>query len=233
VWAGLALSGPWCRPWQHRPLARWLAGQVAPNGGVLATDIDTRFLASSASAALEVRQHDLLQDSLEPDRYDLVHCRSVLAHLVGRQQQAVDRLAGAVRMGGWLALEETETTRLGSADPSHPAHQTADEAFAAGRDSVKEHVDLHCGRHVAGLVIRHPELRVVNIDVSATMQSGGSPHARFVAETFGAVLSAQGPGGVITNQTIQVVADALGDPSFSYVTEMRYRMLAQRVGTDT
>jgi tRNA A58 N-methylase Trm61 len=51
-------------------IARWLAEQVAPTGCVIATDIDTRFLAASAGPNLEVRQHDLLVDRLESGGYD-------------------------------------------------------------------------------------------------------------------------------------------------------------------
>ena len=39
----------------HGSIARWLADRVGPSGRVVATDIDPRFLASSAGANLEVR----------------------------------------------------------------------------------------------------------------------------------------------------------------------------------
>ena len=213
----------------HGSIARWLAHRVTPGGHVVATDIDTRFLDSSTAPGLEVRRHDLLQDPLERDRYDLVHARNLLVHLVGQQDQAVERMVAAVRPGGWLAIEECEADSLGSADPAHPAHQVVEESFAVTRDAGRDRVDWLGGRHVAALVMRHRELRVVNIDLSARIERGGSLHSRFHSETLGVVLAALGE----SEQSVRRFEDAMTDPSLTFVTEMRYRILAQRVERGT
>jgi SAM-dependent methyltransferase len=59
-------------------VARWLAGAVEPDGRVTATDLDTRFL--DGMPAIEVLQHDVTGDPLEPGAYDLVHARMVVEH---------------------------------------------------------------------------------------------------------------------------------------------------------
>ena len=65
-------------------VARWLCGQVCPGGEVMVTDIDTRFLGSHSEANLRVVRHDITADNLPPAAFDLVHCRLVLAHQIGR-----------------------------------------------------------------------------------------------------------------------------------------------------
>jgi hypothetical protein len=59
-------------------VARWLAGRVGPEGRVVATDLNPRFLGGHGLPNLEVRRHNILEDDLEAAHYDLVHCRALL-----------------------------------------------------------------------------------------------------------------------------------------------------------
>jgi ubiquinone/menaquinone biosynthesis C-methylase UbiE len=88
-------------------IARWLAERVAPLGHVVATDINTRDLKTSGHATLEVRQHDIVADPIEEAAFDLVHARLVLEHLRERDQ-VLDKLARALRPGGWLVVEDVD-----------------------------------------------------------------------------------------------------------------------------
>ena len=63
----------------HGSIARWLAEQVGPQGLVVATDLNPRFLTELQMPNVEVRQHDIRTDPLEAGLYDLAHCRAVLA----------------------------------------------------------------------------------------------------------------------------------------------------------
>src|SRR4030042_2136600 len=63
-------------------IAKWLAGKVGKTGKVVATDINLRFLSKIKLPNLEIRRHNILNDPLEADFYDLVHCRATLSHLV-------------------------------------------------------------------------------------------------------------------------------------------------------
>jgi len=45
-------------------IASWLCELVGPTGGVLATDINTRFLQNIKHANFESREHDILKDPL-------------------------------------------------------------------------------------------------------------------------------------------------------------------------
>jgi 2-polyprenyl-3-methyl-5-hydroxy-6-metoxy-1,4-benzoquinol methylase len=88
-------------------IVEWLCRQVGQNGQVVATDIDTRFLEALDHPNLEVRRHNVITDELEEATFDLVHTRAVLFHLAERDM-ALDRMAAAVRPGGWLLAEEID-----------------------------------------------------------------------------------------------------------------------------
>jgi SAM-dependent methyltransferase len=98
-------------------IASWLGRRLQPDGTVVATDVDTRFLDSISEPNVEVREHDVLADDFPPDSFDLVHCRAVLVH-VDDAERAIERLVGWLRPGGVLLAEEPWTdVELLSPDP--------------------------------------------------------------------------------------------------------------------
>lgn len=88
-------------------LARWLADRVGRTGHVLATDLDTRFLAGHGLANLEVRTHNVVTDPLDEGAFDLIHARAVLCHLRDREQ-VLKRLVAALKPGGRLLIEDVD-----------------------------------------------------------------------------------------------------------------------------
>src|SRR5271165_4399028 len=59
-----------CRDVGAGSVARWLAARVGPEGRVVATDLNPRFLAGHGLPNLEARQHDILEDEVEIAHYD-------------------------------------------------------------------------------------------------------------------------------------------------------------------
>ena len=90
-------------------LVEWMAGRGAT---VTAIDIDTRFIEALASDSIEVRRVDLRTDELPQSEFDLVHARLVLEHLSDRRQ-ILDRLAAALRPGGWIVIEDYDWNSFG------------------------------------------------------------------------------------------------------------------------
>ena len=86
-------------------VARALAALVAPEGEVLATDLDDRFLGED-EPHLEFRVHDITRDELPEAQFDLAHARGVLEHVRDREagcarrrtiaRNRPDRLRGGV-----------------------------------------------------------------------------------------------------------------------------------------
>ena len=79
----------------------WLAARAG--GGVLATDLDVRWL--DTDQPYEVRQHDVVTERPPGADFDLVHVRLLLTHLPARDA-VLRTLAGALRPGGWLLVED-------------------------------------------------------------------------------------------------------------------------------
>jgi SAM-dependent methyltransferase len=88
-------------------IATLLAERVGETGSVLATDIDTRFLDDLNIPNLEVRKHDILNDPLPQNEFDLVHTRLLLMHLPARDE-ALKRMIAATKPGGWVFVEDLE-----------------------------------------------------------------------------------------------------------------------------
>jgi SAM-dependent methyltransferase len=86
-------------------IARWLAERVGPDGRVVVTDVDTRFLDHMGRENVAVRRHDVTRDALPEHAFDLIHARMVLMHLPARDQ-VLSRLVPALKPGGWLVCEE-------------------------------------------------------------------------------------------------------------------------------
>ena len=88
-------------------VASWMAGQVGPEGSVLATDIDVSWIEGSAGRSFEVKVHDVGADAPPTGPFDLVHARLVLVH-VPRRAEALAAMIEVLRPGGWLLLEDAD-----------------------------------------------------------------------------------------------------------------------------
>ncbi|MFE3901437.1 class I SAM-dependent methyltransferase [Streptomyces sp. NPDC059153] len=84
-----------------------LAERVAPNGTVIATDIDVSWTRDIDGGVIEVLRHDVAADPPPPGGFDLVHARLVLVHVTDRTE-ALRRMVQALRPGGWLLLEDAD-----------------------------------------------------------------------------------------------------------------------------
>ena len=158
-----------------RILSEW----VGPSGQVVGTDIDERlldaaraFLEAEGIANVELAVDDLFDSKLEPESFDLVHARYVIAPL-GRGGEQVASHRRLVRPGGSLVLEEWD---LGSwhFNPPAPAAERLirllSEIFAAlggeaGRGLPELLRDIgieepEMDAHVIALKPGHPYLRL-------------------------------------------------------------------------
>jgi SAM-dependent methyltransferase len=133
-------------------IAAWLCDRVAPDGAVVATDLDTTVLGELSHPNLEVRVHDVLVDDLPKGEFDLVHLRLLLAWMA-EPRIALQRLVAALRPGGWLVAEELD---FASAVPDPAMGAEACARFArlaeAHNAVLAEHhgFDFTYGRRVAG-----------------------------------------------------------------------------------
>lgn len=92
-------------------IAAWLCDRVGPDGRVVATDLDTRFLEAIEAPNLDPRRHDISRDPLEAAAFDLVHARKVLEHLPD-PAPALKAMYAALAPGGWLLVEDADLVSL-------------------------------------------------------------------------------------------------------------------------
>ena len=85
----------------------WLADRVGPSGRVVATDLDTSWMPAGASFTVERR--DVAADPPPAGPFDLIHARLVLTH-VPEREEALRRMASALRPGGWLVIEDFDVS---------------------------------------------------------------------------------------------------------------------------
>jgi SAM-dependent methyltransferase len=146
---------------------------------VLATDLDPRMIEPLAGERVEVRQHNLLADPLPDGEFDLVHARMLLIHLPTRLE-ALERLAGAVHPGGWLAVTDVDFTSVDLA----PASPSWERTWAALWDAtISAGLDLHYGARLCA-DLRALELTGVEAEYTSTRGCGGSLPASVVSLTL-------------------------------------------------
>ncbi len=131
-----------------------LAERVGPTGQVVATDIDVSWTQEVAGGVIEVLRHDVATDPPPPGAFDLVHARLVLTHVTDRAE-ALRRMIGALRPGGWLLVEDADPglQPLLCPDESGPRERLANRLRSGFRDLMAARgADLSYGRTLPGLL---------------------------------------------------------------------------------
>ena len=170
-------------------MAVWLAKQVGETGHVVATDIDLTYLKRLDVPNLEVRQHNILDDSLDAlgrSSFDLVCSRLMLFWLAGKQKTAIQRMVECLRPGGWLLDEDGDWGTVAPVDPSHPFSARYNGAWRAGEWWTERGYDPTFGRKVSVLFERCG-LENIRQEVTAEVVRGGSPWARWWQQTLEAI----------------------------------------------
>src|SRR5215510_1413347 len=194
-------------------IVRWLAAQVGPQGRVVATDLNPRFLTELQLPNVEVRQHDIRTDPLEPDLYDLAHCCSVLAHMPD-PQRVVGRMVEALRMGGWLVIEEPDLSSLHAVDVDHPLVEAFNRQHREILDRVARAklVDPYLGCRVRSLLEQADLTEIENEGVSRIVR-GGEAEAKRNCMTLQAFVER----GILSQTEYAALQSAFLDPSFSFI----------------
>lgn len=185
-------------------------------GRVVATDVDPRFLRQLRIPNVEIRQHDIVNDDLEADQYDLVHSCNVLRHLP-EPEKGLKRMADAVRPGGWLVIEEDDRGSILSADVTNPSAVTFTANLRAGLDFLRTRkiLDPYFGRQVRGLIEKLGFTDIAH-EGWTCISRGGEPMAQFDAATYQMAGKLMIGAGVISQKQLDDMLLLLRDPTFTY-----------------
>jgi SAM-dependent methyltransferase len=197
-------------------ITRWLSERVGSSGHVLATDIDIRFLGDLTLPNVDVRSHDITEDELGADAFDLVHCRAVLCHL--RDPEAVlGRLKDALVQGGWLLAEEPDFETIDAVDAEHPLAEGFNSASPKRTRYLAEIgvMDGYFARSLPALMERAGLSEVDNRGATIISRGGDSASRVWLSlcDRLDGHLQAQ---GVLTEKEVADSRNALQDPTFRY-----------------
>jgi SAM-dependent methyltransferase len=200
-------------------IAAWLCDRVAPEGDVVATDMDTTVLRERSRPHLEIRVHDVLKDDLPDGAFDVVHLRLLLAWL-SEPQTALRRLVAALKPGGWLLAEETDFSSM-AADPRADAGvRSLFERVAAAHDAAlarRHRFDLHYGRRVTG-DLADAGLTDVAGEGRVSMWRGGEAGGTVWRLALSQLREPMLASGLVTSADIDAGIALCHDPSFAFVS---------------
>lgn len=193
-------------------VADWLADRVQPDGEVVVTDVDTRFLDGIIRPGLTVRQHDIARDPLPDRAFDLVHIRLVLIHLPDRDA-ILERLSAAVRPGGWLVVEEFDSESVPS-DATASAGELPLKVHAGlARSLADRGVDRQYGRKLFNR-LRGLGLQDVGAEARTLTAQGGSAGAALFRASCERVREDMLAAGYLSAQEFDADMARLNDPDF-------------------
>jgi SAM-dependent methyltransferase len=207
-------------------IASWLCDRVGAAGHAVATDIDPRFLAAADRPNLEVRRHDIAAEPLPEAAFDLVHARLVLVHLPERET-ALQRMASALKPGGWLLAEEFDSLSM-RPDPAIAPGEVVLKTFDAMQRLMTERgVDLRYGRLLPGRLQAHG-LVDVGAEGRLFMMRGGSPGAALCRANFEQLRDAMLESGLVTGEQVDADLRNLEDPHFRAPSQIMWAVWGRR-----
>jgi SAM-dependent methyltransferase len=164
-------------------IATWLAERVGPQGTVLATDIDTSWIAAPESAHLTVAHHDVVNDPIPTGAYDLVHARLVLVHLPERES-VLKSLARSLRPGGWLLVEDFDYVIQDGWEPTNPDDHTYRRVHQALQQLLAQRgADSRYARRLPQL-LREAGLRNVSLEGRFVLGRAAHPGSEAMRANF-------------------------------------------------
>lgn len=185
-------------------VTRMLCERVGRSGRVAAVDLDTRFLEEIGHENLDVYRQNVVTEGVPGDGYDLIHARLLVMHLPDREK-FLDRLAGALRPGGWLLVEDPDIYPL-AALAAGLYRRVWEAAFVAFELAG---ADAKLGRKLAPLFTAAGLVAVEPI-CETPMFLGGTPFAQMLLATLDQVRPLLLANG-ITDRDLEDLAELMDD----------------------
>jgi SAM-dependent methyltransferase len=202
-------------------IAGWLCARVAPEGSVLATDLDTTPLREMSHPNLEIRVHDVRRDELPEGEFDLIHLRLVLAWLAD-PSTALRRLIAALKPSGLLVAEEMDFVSV-VVDPRVAAASAS--LFARVVDAHNDVLaaahafDPAYGRRLAG-DLEDAGLVEIGCEGRASMWHGGGAGGRAWQLTFIQLREALIASGGVAEDEVDAAVALCDNPDLRFMSQL-------------
>jgi SAM-dependent methyltransferase len=190
-------------------VTEWLCEAVGSAGSVTAMDINPVLVELIPAQNLTVTQADVRTVELPTNTYDLVSCRALLHQIADHAPQVLEKMAAAVRPGGWLLVQEPDFHLAPTTEPK----EWSDTWSALIRWGQDNGVDWLIGRPLPGMVsqlgVGHPQAKTDVQNIRGT-DRGALYFQLFFAEVRDRVLAS----GLIDAATFDAAAALLKDPAY-------------------
>jgi SAM-dependent methyltransferase len=202
-------------------VAEWICSVVGPDGVVVATDLETKFLTAIEVANLEVRRHNIVKDPLESRAFDLVHCRAVLEHLPERDD-VLRRLVDTLNHGGWLILVGADFSTVRAIGLSSEESEFFDSRFSTMVNVNRSMgFDPTYGRRLS-TVMRAAGLSDVVMEGAVVEWNSDHPLAQLYTLTFQRLKARAFDEGVITADDHERLLRMMTEPGFIALSHTIY-----------
>ncbi|MUN38003.1 class I SAM-dependent methyltransferase [Actinomadura litoris] len=209
-------------------VARWLAARGGVNGHVVASDLKPQHVPDHPR--IEAIRHDLTADPWPEPKFDLIHARLLLMHLVDRDAIAV-RLAEHLRPGGALVLTDWACACADGSLIRSPVDEYKERVFDEFHSAVHKlgeqtGMDLAWASRTRDVLSAAGYEDITVRDYQAPGR-GGEPSAKLarmhisMMESF--LLNQTG----LTEADITMMLETLLDPEFEMVTNHAYTTIVR------
>jgi SAM-dependent methyltransferase len=158
-------------------MSAWMAEHVAPDGQIVAMDLDLALVDDVRAPGVEFRQGDIVKGPVDLGRFDFVTTRAVLHH-VADAQAATGNLVASLRPGGAILLIEPDFLPVSVAEPVEV--RTFWSGWLAW--SRERGIDYHIGRTLASRLAAYG-FKEIGGAAETAVYSGGSPWADYWRQT--------------------------------------------------
>jgi len=158
-------------------MSAWMAEHVAPDGQIVALDLDLSLVDNVRAPGVEFRQGDIVTGPVDPGRFDFATARAVLHHVA--DATATGNLIASLRPGGAILLIEPDFLPVSVAEPVEV--RTFWSGWLAW--SRERGIDYHIGRTLAPRLAGYG-LKEIGGAAKTAVYNGGSPWADYWRQTI-------------------------------------------------
>jgi SAM-dependent methyltransferase len=200
----------------HGGAAEWLAERTGRTGRVVVADLEVDRLTRLRDKGVEVTRHDLRSEEFPAAAFDLVHSRMVVQHLPDKAA-AIGRLIRAVKPGGLLFLEDTDSLPLFRSSTSE---RFLADIKAAGYGIMRRAGHDPRGGHFDLQIVLDSELTDVSAEGRVVVVHGGSPQARHYQLWLDFMRSKIVEEDLLDDARLDEAIAEMGDPAHRWLSQV-------------